>query len=231
MFASCVWRLSQSSVYFRKHFCARSVAEHVGWLSGVWIFAVLWTAARQAPLSGGFSREEQRSGLPFSLDLPDPGIEPASPALAGGWILYHWVTLDALMKYLAQYYLLSWFEQYPYISWPRTLRVKVRWWFFVTVSWVIWIKVISRTWNRIIFPFRNYSHDVRHQCFRNGRSSVTSLKHKGELRREKATASDARNEETQIHSSKKVQNWGFNSMSMWPSSHLMRSWRWNSCIN
>lgn len=37
-------------------------------------------------------------------------------------------------------------------------------------------------------------------------SSVTILKHKGELKREKATASDARNEETQIHSSKKVQN-------------------------
>ena len=34
----------------------------------------------------GFSRQEYGSGLPFSSpgDLPDPGIEPASPALAGG---------------------------------------------------------------------------------------------------------------------------------------------------
>ena len=45
---------------------------------------------RQAPLSLGFSRREYWSGLPFpSLgDLPDPGIEPespASPALAGGF--------------------------------------------------------------------------------------------------------------------------------------------------
>ena len=43
----------------------------------------LWTAARQAPLSMGFSRQEYWSGLPFpSLgDLPDPGIEPPSPEL------------------------------------------------------------------------------------------------------------------------------------------------------
>ena len=34
-----------------------------------------------------FSRQEYWSGLPFPPpgDLPDPGIEPASPALAGGF--------------------------------------------------------------------------------------------------------------------------------------------------
>ena len=39
--------------------------------------------AGQAPLSKGFSRQEYRSGLPFPSpgDLPDPGIEPGSPAL------------------------------------------------------------------------------------------------------------------------------------------------------
>ena len=44
-----------------------------------------WTVARQAPLSMGFSRQEYWSGLPCPppRDLPDPGIEPASPALAG----------------------------------------------------------------------------------------------------------------------------------------------------
>ena len=46
-----------------------------------------WTAARQAPLSTGVSRQEYRSGLPCPPpgDLPDPGIEPVSlmsPALA-----------------------------------------------------------------------------------------------------------------------------------------------------
>ena len=42
-----------------------------------------WTVAYQAPLSMGFSRQECWSGLPFPSpgDLPDPGIEPRSPAL------------------------------------------------------------------------------------------------------------------------------------------------------
>ena len=37
-----------------------------------------WTAARQAPLSMGFLRQEYWSELPFppSGDLPDPGINP-----------------------------------------------------------------------------------------------------------------------------------------------------------
>ena len=41
----------------------------------------------QAPLSTGFSRQEYWSGLPFPPpgDLPDSGIEHASPALAGGF--------------------------------------------------------------------------------------------------------------------------------------------------
>ena len=47
--------------------------------------AIPRTAARQAPLSMEFSRQEYWSGLPFSSpeDLPDPGIEPGSPVLQG----------------------------------------------------------------------------------------------------------------------------------------------------
>ena len=43
----------------------------------------LWTRAYQAPLSLEFSRQEYWSGLtlPSPGDLPDPGIEPESPAL------------------------------------------------------------------------------------------------------------------------------------------------------
>ena len=50
-------------------------------------FATLWTEAHQAPLSMGFPRQEDWSGLPFSssMDLPRPGIKPVSPALAGGF--------------------------------------------------------------------------------------------------------------------------------------------------
>ena len=42
-----------------------------------------WTLAPQVPLSMGFSRQEYWSRLPFPSpgDLPDPGIEPRSPAL------------------------------------------------------------------------------------------------------------------------------------------------------
>ena len=52
-------------------------------LSRVRLFATPWTVAYQDPLSMGFSRQEYWSGLPFPPpgDLPDPGIEPRSPAL------------------------------------------------------------------------------------------------------------------------------------------------------
>ena len=52
-------------------------------LSRVQLFAMSWTVTRQAPLSMGFPRQENWSELPFpsSGDLPDPRIEPASPAL------------------------------------------------------------------------------------------------------------------------------------------------------
>ena len=45
--------------------------------------ATPWTVASQAPLSVGFSRHEYWNGLPFPSpgDLPNPGIEPGSPAL------------------------------------------------------------------------------------------------------------------------------------------------------
>ena len=50
-------------------------------LSCVQLFVTLWAVAHQALLSVGFFRQEYRSGLPFPSpsDLPDPGIEPASP--------------------------------------------------------------------------------------------------------------------------------------------------------
>ena len=58
--------------------------------SRVRLFVTLWTVARQAPLSMGFSGQKYWSGLPCpSLgDLPNPGVEPESlrsPASAGGF--------------------------------------------------------------------------------------------------------------------------------------------------
>ena len=52
-------------------------------ISRVRLCATPWTVARQAPLSMGFSRQEYWSGLscPPPGELPNPGIEPRSPAL------------------------------------------------------------------------------------------------------------------------------------------------------
>ena len=58
--------------------------------SHVQLFAILWTAVHQAPLSMGVSRQEYWSQLPLLSpgELPGPGIEAVSPVsltLAGGF--------------------------------------------------------------------------------------------------------------------------------------------------
>ena len=62
---------------------------HVQSLGCVWLFMTPWTVAHQTPLSMGFSRQEYRSGLPFSTsrDLPDPALSPhlCIFTLAGGF--------------------------------------------------------------------------------------------------------------------------------------------------
>ena len=52
-------------------------------LSYMRLFVIPWTVAYQAPLSREFSRQEYWSELPFPSwgDLPNPEIEPMSPAL------------------------------------------------------------------------------------------------------------------------------------------------------
>ena len=69
---SFIWLDQSSSVYWKK----------VKTLSRVRLFATPWTVANQAPPSMGFSRQEYWSGFLFPSpgDLPDPGIEPRSPA-------------------------------------------------------------------------------------------------------------------------------------------------------
>ena len=59
-------------------FCVRVCSVVQSYL----LFATLWTVAHQAPLFMGFFSQEYWSELPFPPpgDLPDPGIEPASPA-------------------------------------------------------------------------------------------------------------------------------------------------------
>ena len=64
--------------------CAR-VCVHVGaqWLSWVWFFATLWTLASRFLCPWDFPSKNTGVGCHFLLQegLPDPGIEPVSPAL------------------------------------------------------------------------------------------------------------------------------------------------------
>ena len=122
-----VWNLNRKKWFNNRHLKLKYNQKHamsyescslypcmLSCFSHVWLFATLWTVARQAPLSMGFSRQEYWSALPCPPpgDLPNPGIEPRSlmcPALAGGFfttsatcealpcslwhIKYQWATL------------------------------------------------------------------------------------------------------------------------------------------
>ena len=80
-----IHRISSSSFYI----FYKRMGRQLGGCMLSWLSVILWTVARQAPLSMGFPRQEYWSGLPFTFpgDLPDPGgepVSPASPALTGG---------------------------------------------------------------------------------------------------------------------------------------------------
>ena len=76
------------------------------------LFVTQWTVACQTPLSVEFSRQEYWSGLPFTSpgDLPDPGIEPRSPALQEDSLLLRHLgspmtpihTYDAILRHLSE---------------------------------------------------------------------------------------------------------------------------------
>ena len=64
-------------------------AYELSCFSCVRLFATLWTVARQARLSMGFSRQEYWSGLPCPPpgDRPNLGMEPTSLALKADSLL------------------------------------------------------------------------------------------------------------------------------------------------
>ena len=94
--------------------------------SRVQLHAALWTVALQAPLSMGFSRQEYWCGLPFPSpgDLPNPEIEPGSPALQA----------DALTSELpgkqAKWIFILLYKCFVQILWRWRLRWRTgcRWW-------------------------------------------------------------------------------------------------------
>ena len=63
--------------------CSNNKYCEVKSLSCVQLFAIPQTVTCLAPLFMAFSKQEYWNGLPFPSpeDLPDPGIEPRSPAL------------------------------------------------------------------------------------------------------------------------------------------------------
>ena len=104
------WTTRENPTHFKKFLDIKCLSLHYDFtpwvcthccvtvhsLSRVWLFATPWTITCQAPLSMGFPRQEYWSGLPFFSpgDLPDPGVEPTFPALAGGFFTI-WATREA----------------------------------------------------------------------------------------------------------------------------------------
>ena len=76
-------------------------------LSRVLLFVTPWTVAYQALPSMGFSRQEYCSGLPFPSpgDLPDPGIEPRSPALQADFL---WLSHQGSHQFIYNIKFLFW---------------------------------------------------------------------------------------------------------------------------
>ena len=66
----------------------------------VWLFAILWTVACQAPLCMEFSKQEYWSGLPCLPpgDFPNPGIKPESPTLQEDPLSYLGSPLKCILK-------------------------------------------------------------------------------------------------------------------------------------
>ena len=74
-------------------------------LSRVQLLVTPWTVAHQAPPSMEFCRQEYWSGLPFPSpgDLPDPGIEPRSPALQADALPFEPPGKPTKFKYVFKY--------------------------------------------------------------------------------------------------------------------------------
>ena len=80
-------QVSLSALFLVKKIIDYDTTCMIRHFSHVRLFVTPWTEACQAPLSMGFSRQECWSGLPCPSpeDLPNPEIEPGSPALTDGF--------------------------------------------------------------------------------------------------------------------------------------------------
>ena len=77
-----IWKKALLSKHIRNQ--KKSVVQLPAYVQ---LFCIPWILTPWAPLSMGFPRQKYWSRLPFSSpgDFPNLGIEPVSPALAGGF--------------------------------------------------------------------------------------------------------------------------------------------------
>ena len=122
-------------------------------LSCVRLFATPWTVAHQAPPSMGFSRQEYWSGLPFPSpgDLPNPGIEPRSPALQADYLTSEppdiaWDMLKQKNKTLFIIYLISNLGTlYFYLLKLANLAASAKEETSMSSQFYFWIKILIRS--------------------------------------------------------------------------------------
>ena len=76
----CLCACAQNLIYFKCVFSSVRACV-LSRFSRVRLFETVWTVTCQAPPSMGLSRQEYWSEFPYPPlgDLPDPGIQPASP--------------------------------------------------------------------------------------------------------------------------------------------------------
>ena len=120
--------------------------------SHVWLFATPWAVARQAPLSMGFSGQGFWSGLPCPPpgDLPNPGIEPRSPALQADSLLLMPFGKSS-MKYYSEHKLMNTnspllFFFFSNLSLSKANSSVITFSFFLKrgayVTWKLWIPCV-----------------------------------------------------------------------------------------
>ena len=119
------------------------------WLSCAWIFAIPWTAACQAPLSMGFSRQGYWNGLPCPPpgDHPDPRIEPRPPALQAD------CTIWAIVPSTYMIPVLTWNYDYHFAGDHTQISIALP-----LVSYYLWVRISLDLNLTVKLMKQNYVH-------------------------------------------------------------------------
>ena len=143
-----------------------------------------WTMACQAPLSMGFSKQEDWSGLPFHSpgNLPKPGMEPSSPALTDGLftteppgkpdnkIRQSYIEWDHSISFSKCHYK-NWYNFQRKRCWTHPFthyclgytEISYSLWIFPSIMQNSWKKMYrNRMWNRWTFILRYTCRKIEH---------------------------------------------------------------------